>query len=357
MIKTITAFDIPIGEDGPIRICVDLWSRVCDNAPVRVRLWLLLTAAVSAILTASCGSIVQSTRESSPLPHGSKIDGLAYWLPKGSIIIDGTWDKDAKDCSIKVGTLIEADTCSRWRLTRKVNHLFEDTVLLDVDPATGLLKTVNGTSEDKSAEIVATALQAAAKAMTFGAGAPVSTSALREEGPTPCGEPIKLTAPFHFKIPVADVILAKNNYCKRFEITGPAPAPSPAPAPPAPIVAFTVRVSRVDKATSSKGTHIGEKIDNKVIVDGIVVRAPAPYQITIEKNDPNLVGEQILFLPDPERIYYLPLDRTPFVKNETKIGLVNGVVQNVSVTRPSIILGIVGVPKTILEALVPLSSH
>src|SRR5439155_23977367 len=122
-------------------IWVDLTSRVCHNAQVRVRVWLFLAAAVSAILSAGCGSIVQSTQEGSPPAHGSKMEGLAYWLPKGSVIIDGTWDKDAKNCSIKVGTLIEADTSSRWRLTRKVNHLFEDTLLLDVDPGTGLLKT------------------------------------------------------------------------------------------------------------------------------------------------------------------------------------------------------------------------
>ena len=48
------------------------------------------------------------------------------------------------------------------------------------------------------------------------------------------------------------------------------------------------------------------------------------------------------------------LDRSPFVKNGTQITLVDGVVQKVTITRPSIILGIVGVPKTILEALVPL---
>jgi hypothetical protein len=300
---------------------------------------------------------VQSTKEKSPPPHGSKIEGLAYWLPKGSITIDGTWEKDASDCSIKVGTLIEADTSSRWRLTRKVNHLFEDTVLLDVDPATGLLKTVNGTSEDKSAEIVATALQAAAKAMTFGAGAPVSTTVALAAAPKPCTKALKFTAPFHFKIPVEEVRHQKNAYCQYFEITGPAPAPSPSPAASPPVARFTVKVSRVDEPTSAKGKQIGEKIDNNVIVDGIVARAPAPYLMTIEKADPNLLGEQTLFLPDPDRIYYVPLDRMPFVKNETKIALVNGVVQSVSVTRPSIILGIVSVPKTILQALIPLGSH
>ena len=92
------------------------------------------------------------------------------------------------------------------------------------------------------------------------------------------------------------------------------------------------------------------------ISDGIVVRAPAPYLVTITEVDTNIerTGEQLLFLPDTQRDYYLPLDRSPFVKNDTQITLVKGVVQKVTVSRPSIILGILGVPKTILDALVPL---
>ena len=92
------------------------------------------------------------------------------------------------------------------------------------------------------------------------------------------------------------------------------------------------------------------------ISEGIVVRAPAPYLVTITEVDRNTerTGEQLLFLPDTQRDYYLPLDRSPFVKNDTQITLVKGVVQKASVSRPSIILGILGVPKTILDALVPL---
>jgi hypothetical protein len=66
-----------------------------------------------------------------------------------------------------------------------------------------------------------------------------------------------------------------------------------------------------------------------------------------------LQAEQLIFLPDKERDYFLPLDRSPFVKNDTQITLVDGVVQKVAVSRPSITLGILGVPKTILDALVP----
>src|SRR5216117_2249545 len=131
-----------------------------------LRVWLFLAAAVSAILAASCGSIVQSTREESPPQGGTQMQGLAYWLPKGAIVIEGKWDKDTADWAITVSPYIDADTLKHWRLTRKVNHLFEDTVTLEVDAKTGLLKTVTGTSENKTAAIVAEGLAVAAKAMT-----------------------------------------------------------------------------------------------------------------------------------------------------------------------------------------------
>jgi hypothetical protein len=272
------------------------------------------------------------------------MEGMAYWLPKGSILIDGTWEEE-KDCTIKVGTLIEAETSSRWRLTRNINHLFEDNVVLEVDPATGLLKTVSGSSEDKTAEIVATALETAAKAMTFGAGAaPTGVRALGAEAECGC-TPVNLRAPFHYKMKLPEW-LGTRGYCRCLRITK---AGDETP------VVIEVQVRRMDEPGPPGPIQMGHIADGKVLVDGIVVRAPAPYKVTLaQPGSSNPPDDQMVFLPDPTRIYYLPLDRTPFVKNETKIALVNGVVQSVTTSRPSIILGIVGVPKTILTALVPL---
>ena len=325
-----------------------------------------LAGGVFLAFFTGCGSIVESTQEKSPPGHGSEMEGIAYWLPTGSIVLDGTWEKD-KDCTIKIGTLIEPDTCSRWRLTRKINHLFDDTVALEVDPATGLLKTVGGTSEDKSAQIIATALETVAKVMTLGAGAPISSATLAGAEGRECAGATPLTPPFHIAIPAKDLHV-KYEHC--FKITGPPSTPpkqnqdtsgqNEKPEPP--VITVKLEVTRKDESTSASGTEIGKNVDGKVMVDGIVVRAPAPYEVKLTQKGrtptagADLSGEQIVFLPDPNRIYYLPLDRTPFVKNETKIALVNGVIQSITMTRPSIIYGIVGVPKTILSALVPLTS-
>jgi hypothetical protein len=325
-------------------------------------------------LLSSCGSIVESTKEQSPPAYGSEMEGTVYWLPKGSVSLDGTWEKD-KDCTVKVGTLIEADTSSRWRVKRKINHLFDDNVALDVDPNTGLLKTVNGTSQDRTADIVATGLEVAARVMAFGAGAPVLRTNLVETHEE-CPNLTELRTPFHIKIP-ADQL--NRHYSQCFRITGPPPAGNENHKPSGgsqiqtdqpqkefvqeessnPLsVTLKVQITRLDKPGSPRGT-LGKTVNGQLIVDGIVVRAPAPYEVKITQVDstktgPDLSGEQLVFLPDPVAIYYLPLDRSPFVKNGTQIALVNGVVQSVTTDRPSIILGIVGVPKTILSALVPL---
>ena len=346
------------------------------------RVWLVLAAGVSAILTAGCGSVVHSKEEDSPPAGGTEMQGLAYWLPKGAIVIEGKWDKDSSDWAITVTPYIDADTSPpHWRLTRKVNHLFEDNVTLEVDATTGLLQTVTATSEDKSAAIAAAGLAIAAKAMTFGAAGaiPGPSSLRRAERAVPLcsnqSSSVEFVGSFRYMINSSDLPKDEtSSTCRTLVVwsaptpapsstngVGPTPTATPAPPPtatpsPTPVKkTYNIIVYREDK-------HGPRETQNPVRIrgqsDGIVVRAPAPYHVAITVNDkPNLMAEQLLFLPDTQRDYYLPLDRSPFIKNDTQIALVKGVVQKVTVVRPSIILGIVGVPKTILEALVPLSSH
>jgi hypothetical protein len=144
-------------------------------------------------------------------------------------------------------------------------------------------------------------------------------------------------------------------HLSNLNLKSPKPATSPSPAPTPVEKRYDVIVHRADKDDVGTGPK-GAPIMNAV--DGIVVRAPAPYLVTLTQLDEETrterTAEQLVFLPDTQRDYYLLLDRSPFVKNDTQIMLVDGVVQKVAVTRSSIILGILGVPKTILEGLVPL---
>ena len=340
---------------------------------MRSRLWLFFAAGMSAILIAACGSIVQSKQEKTLPPSGSEMEGLVYWLPKGAIVIDGKWDKDNSDWTITVTPYIDADTRSRhYRLTRKVNHLFDDNVTLEVDATTGLLQTVNATSEDKTAAIVAEGLAIAAKAMSFGVAGPavgVAAKGLTKEAtpaPIPCGDTVPFVGSFRYVIRSSDLPSDERYTFTRTLALSPPPTPTPTPTPTPVGTATAVAVNSesvtktycivVKREDKHDKDEIGKPIPNPT--DGIVVRAPAPYRITMTqldtKTNTERVAEQLVFLPDTQRDYLLPLDRSPFVKNDTQITLVKGVVQKVTVSRPSIILGILGVPKTILDALVPL---
>jgi hypothetical protein len=332
------------------------------------RVWLFLAAIVSVVFTAGCGSVVQSTHEGVPPAEGTddrQMQGLAYWLPKGAIVIEGKWDKENTDWTITVTPVIEADTSSpHWRLRRNVNYLFEDNVSLEVDAKTGLLKTVAGTSEDKTAAIVAEGLAVAAKAMTFGAagGGPGAMFRSTKGAPTwtPCGEPVPLVGSFRYRIDnlpgdegqeTCETLAVQSPTSTSTSTSAASVSPTPSPTPTATTITrlYNILVRRESK----RDLRPTKQLDK--VTEGIVVRAPAPYHVTMTVNNkPNLIGEQLVFLPDIQRDYYLPLDRSPFVKNDTQITLVDGVVQKYTVARPSIILGIVGVPKTILEALIPL---
>jgi hypothetical protein len=127
---------------------------------------------------------------------------------------------------------------------------------------------------------------------------------------------------------------------------------------------YHIVVHREDRRDSREPRTLPEvrnALDKKIpdLTEGIVVRAPAPYRVTVTTVIDNVPFEasQLIFLPDVERDYFVPVDRWPFVKNDTQITLINGVVQKVATTRPSIIFGIVGIPGKILDALIPLKSH
>jgi hypothetical protein len=83
-----------------------------------------------------------------------------------------------------------------------------------------------------------------------------------------------------------------------------------------------------------------------------------PLELT-KTNDQYTVGDftapsQMVMLPDIKHDYYFTVVRAPLVTNNTKVALTNGMIQSLEEIRPSILLGVVGIPKTILGALVPI---
>jgi hypothetical protein len=116
------------------------------------------------------------------------------------------------------------------------------------------------------------------------------------------------------------------------------------------------------KPVNDAPSQVGGNSSAKTNFSGIVVRTPISYSVTVtgtfykedgypQRQQPTI---QIVFLPDDDHDYFLPLTRIPLVTTSTKVTLANGMVQSLQRSRPSLVSAIAGVPKNILSALIPL---
>jgi len=119
---------------------------------------------------------------------------------------------------------------------------------------------------------------------------------------------------------------------------------------------YVIELKRINQEEPSGSAPVTNNI-----LDGIVVRTPIPHEITVTgtfykegRAFPPQTTTQVVFLPDDENDYFLPLPRIPLVTTSTKVSLVNGMVQTLQRSRPSIVNAIASVPKNILSALIPI---
>jgi hypothetical protein len=301
-----------------------------------------------------CGSIVNSVRESKEPPMtGQVVSGIPYYLPAGKITVTGSWNKDTRLWDIKITPVIEADTSARYLVERHANILFDDDITISVDPNTGLLQTVNATSTDQSVNALAGLIGAAASALTFSAGL----------GPLPGAGgavPLRAETEKEFAEIKSNAVFTTFQAVLRYN-SGPTSSVyvvSPDLETNRLYAKFTFILSAADYDPSTRVAP-----NTKTNFPGILVRRLVPYSLTVKasiyNSDANPVGRfqtppQIVMLPDQRHDYCLELSRAPLVSNTTKITLANGTVQTEQRVRPSVFMGIVGVPKTILSALCPI---
>ena len=63
---------------------------------------------------------------------------------------------------------------------------------------------------------------------------------------------------------------------------------------------------------------------------------------------------QQFVLPDPDRLYEIEYPRMAFVKKVKEIGFTDGMLTDFRQKVPSPILGFLGIPKAIVQAIVPI---
>ncbi|MFI5330220.1 MAG: hypothetical protein ACHQ2F_04180 [Desulfobaccales bacterium] len=352
------------------------------------------------MLVIGCTSVVTSVKPISLYKVGNKdnvksdylvLDGIPYFLPKSMIHVDITWNANDLNWTVLLTPVIQPDSDNRFMLRPNSNALFDDNINLSVD-SNGLLQTVNTTTTDKTVSSLADLVAAAGSALTFGAAlAPegalmIAPKIAPPEGgppPPPTLSPLPVYS-FHGDFepdPTGIRFFRKDSNDKKDRIpTLYSPPVKAADATTAVSVKadFTLTITPLIKkediqsVDAPRDTPIDRiiEIDSKIEnVHGIVVRLPVPYQIDVtvqlsenpKSNEkpkyepsPLMTQSKIIMLPDKANNYVLPISRRYLVSDQTNVTLKDGMIQGIQQSRPSMVAGVVGIPKTILGALLPI---
>lgn len=229
-----------------------------------------------------------------------------------------------KEFTIVITVEMEADQSSpRLFLKPDRNYFYDDETQLSVN-AKGLLSTANATAEDKTAEIATDLAQIAETVLGYAAPIPPPPPKLR---------------PFYYTFhPVYEdeVRTVKDNLRQlgiEFDVIGPK-------------IAL--------RGTSGKASLAGLESVERFQQKGIIFRPGVPFTITLRTKQINLRATKQFVMPDPNSFLVLDYSRMPFVKKVSEIGFTDGMLSDFHQVTPSPVLGLISIPKSILQALVPL---
>lgn len=302
-----------------------------------------------------------------PPPSSGPVNGMLYYIPIGKITIKGEFKppssgekKEVKlsaapagkpgdggggsptagpvvvtagELTITLTPEVEADeTAGEYYVTPQTNDIFEDEVRVTVN-SKQLLSTGKVTTEDKTAEIVGTIASIAAQA---GELKGVATAT-----PTPTPLPPPFNFSFHPSNPteVGDV---KNALRKRK-------------------IHFDVSYPGQHSQTGSKEMSLSRSVAHRLGEEGLIFRPGVPYKVELRypNTEFDTLGTLInttqqFVLPDTNRLYEIQYNRMAFVKKVKEIGFRDGMLTEFYQRRPSPILGFLGIPKAIVDAIVPI---
>jgi hypothetical protein len=288
----------------------------------------LVAGAVALFTVLACGSIViskKSVPQYSPRAPIKVGDVIFYYLPIGVIKVDGVYDA-TKGWTIAITPDIHADDRDRYELSVNTRYPFFDHNAILATDDKGLLKTVYGSSTDRTVEAVGSLIAAAGQVLQFGAslGGINKMAHAAEASPTPGPTPFHITLdPF------------SSNPRRRATNAG----------------GFDIRVS--DPSTITRASAEDEAVSNNGSYSGIMTRLIAPFTVTVTPGAGEAVETTVL-LPDRRQRYLLPVPRGPLVTSETTVDFDKGSMVSRNIKRPSVAYAILGIPKTILSALVPI---
>src|ERR1700736_3027988 len=240
----------------------------------------------------------------------------------------------AGELTITLTSEVEADSAAgEYYVTPRANYIYEDEARIGVNPKQ-LLSTGNVTTEDKTADIVGALASIAAEVPRGGLLARVEPKNKKRR------------LPFYFTLHPSnrgEVKDVKDELAERD-------------------IEFDVESAVVHQA---KQVHVGNAQARELGERGLIFRPATSYKIILsfsgkDPNDPDkkelplIKSAQQFVMPDPTRLYEMEYPRMAFVKKVKEIGFRDGMLTEFHQKTPSPILGFLGIPKAVLQAIVPI---
>ena len=306
----------------------------------------------AALLTTSCGTVIGSVPMQDVDGHMCETSAGAYFLPKKHLSIQVTQDTDGKYYKIAFGEPKPyADRRQHYCLDYLASSVASDTVEIGRS-SDGLLQKISTVADDKSLKIVEKIVDVGLIAVTGNPGFGISRSLRTTEG-----EPV--LADFNFdpfdepRLAEINTTLATYGYC--IYVVRHTSNPQRMCSNPA---RYEIEYAPIVKARYlppipfEEGRH------------GILYRPDMTYEVVIlRRRDPKSHDKWKIHqvknveLPNIAPVLSIPIERSVFVKRETTLEFKDGVLQDVSIKKPSELLAFSEFPLKVAQAIVAVPSE
>jgi len=324
------------------------------------------------LLLAACASVTSVRR--APEAGDSPKNGLSYYLPKAHVLVTLKWNPALRSWDVTPTVVYEADPTERFDLDWTNSILSDKDTTIAVDPATGLLQSINAGYPGQSVNSVGTLIGSAPNVIRLATMiAPVASydgaaftrdeyDAYHRQNPGQVAPQASAYAA------IAQVMVNGDDRTQAMVLVASPDVPSPANG----------RLPRLYAAimvSLRKRFEVGTRFprNRKWAVDayksggGIAVRIPVPYELTVQEvmsDDATFLDSrtprvtcatapQTVMLPDFQHDFLYRILGRPLVSDATKVTLSNGMIQSLEQVRPSVLAALLQIPKYLVTNVIP----
>lgn len=283
-----------------------------------------------------------------------------YYLPEGNLKISAhakavvVYDADSSltdgsyviEESFSVSTEMIADTKNLLSLNYKPNALMADDIKYAVN-SKGLLETVNITTEDRSAAIIAKIAEAPQIILSAPAVAGRGKNIVKIK---------EFTSDFIIKASE----ISNTAFTVKWNLTilnelGIDESPKTVPAD------FTISSDDLSANPPPLSTIINESNSRGSEIEGILTRPlkNIPLQIKSAVNGVkfNATLPTYVMIPDVTKVIIIPVNRTAFVSRINKIAIQDGIILSNEITKPSSVEGFISIPVNVAKAVISIPAQ